>query len=418
MKRRGLAIVAAVVGALGADAVTAMELDACLAERDLRRVARVVDPEGRVVYARVLEQRDGRPVRLAYLADATTPLDRVFELAARDGGGASFEVTAARVCASVDLPQAELDAETRVIVSTGLNFAAHAEEAGGGDVFLFPKPAAPTAPYARLHPPAGVTLLDYEIELAFVLLEDIDPSDPPSREALLASTAFFLTNDVSDREPIILAAALSGPGTGFVEGKGQPGFLPAGPWLVRGSELFAALEACGGDGLGLRLFVDEGEGPVLRQSASTALMILDPHELIAYIGEQIDRLGRRTAMPFVKNGQERFYPLAVGEERPLLTAGSIVQTGTPEGVAISAPGALGVTLRGLVHLRSPFAQFLAEEQARIAAGTRGSYLKPGDRVRAQIDGLGTQEFEIGVAGTQPEPHACRVGGPVPASRGA
>jgi hypothetical protein len=110
-------------------------------------------------------------------------------------------------------------------------------------------------------------------------------------------------------------------------------------------------------------------------------------------------------MPFVRDGEERFYPLAVGEEAPVLTAGSIVQTGTPEGVALKAPGALGVTLRGMVRLRSPFEQFLVEEKARAAEGGTG-YLAPGSVVHASIDGLGAQMFEIGAPGGRADSHPC------------
>jgi len=398
------ALAGSVVFAFAASAFAAPSLDACLEGHELPRVARLLDPDGRIVYARVLEQQDGHVTRAATIAAATTPLAEVLKRVAQPQS-ASFSVTDDRVCAVVDLPEADLDAETHVIVSTGLNYAAHADEAGGGDVFLFPKPAAPTRPYARVHAPAGVTLFDYEVELAFVLVADVDPNDPPSQQELLAKSAFFLSNDLSDRESIIRNASLFGLGTGFVEGKGQPGFLPAGPWMVRGTELFAAVEACGADGLGLRLSVDPGDGAIQRQSASTALMILEPRELIAYLGDWIGERGRRTPMPFVRNGEERFYPLAVGEVEPLLNAGSIVQTGTPEGVALTAPGPLGVSLRGLLRLRSPFEQFLVEERARVAAGGT-SYLRPGDRVQASIDGLGTQVFEIGEAGGQAEPHAC------------
>jgi 2-keto-4-pentenoate hydratase/2-oxohepta-3-ene-1,7-dioic acid hydratase in catechol pathway len=408
MRPEPLAVLALALGwaaNAAADAGDFATLADCLEASQLPRIARLLDPQGRIVYARVSEQRDGHITRAVAIAEADTPLLRVFERV-NDAAGDAFPVTDDRVCAVVDLPQADLDAETRVIVSTGLNYAAHAEEAGGGDVFLFPKPAPPTPPYAPVHAPAGVLLLDYEVELAFVLLEAVDPFDPPSREALLATSAFFLTNDVSDREAIVRNAAFTGPGTGFVEGKGQPGFLPAGPWMVRGTELFAAVEACGADGLGLRLWVDHEAAP--RQDASTARMILQPPELIAHLGTWIREHGRRTPMPFERDGEERFYPLAVGEEARL-TAGSIVQTGTPEGVALKAPGPLGVTLRGALHLRSPFEQFLAEERARVAkGGTR--YLAPGDVVRARIDGLGTQVFEIGPSGTRPAPDACARGG--------
>ena len=404
MTRARLALCLAAACLTGsAPSVAASGLDDCLAGHDLLRVARVRGPEGRVVYARVTEQRDGRIRRASTIADAGTPLRQVFARGASGGEAADFAVSDDRVCAVVDLPEREIDAETRVIVSTGLNYAAHAEEAGGGDVFLFPKPAAPTSPYARVHAPAGVTLLDYEVELAFVLLEDVDPFSPPTREALLEKSAFFLTNDVSDREAIVRNAAFSGTGTGFAEGKGQPGFLPAGPWMVHGTALFAAMEACGADGLGLRLFVDDETTP--RQDATTALMILPPDALVARIGTWIEEHGRRSSMHFVRDGEERFYPLAVGEEAPVLTAGSIVQTGTPEGVALNAPSPLGVTLRGAIRLRSPFEQFLVEEKARVAeGGTR--YLAPGSRVRASIDGLGTQAFEIGEAGGQADPDPC------------
>jgi len=309
-----------------------------------------------------------------------------------------------RVCSVVDLPESALDAESLVIVSTGLNFAAHAEEAGGGDVFLFPKPAAPTHPYASVHAPAGVTLLDYEVELAFVLLEDIDPFTPPSRDELSAKSAFFLSNDVSDREAIIRNAALSGPGTGFSKGKGQPGFMPAGPWMIRGSELMDAIEACGADGLGLQLWVGDEVEP--RQDATTERMILQPHELVARIGTWIEEHGRLSTMTFSRPGESvRNYPLAVPEDAPRLPAGSIVQTDTPEGVALKAPSPLGVTLRGMLRLRGPFSQFLVEEKARVAeGGTR--YLAPGSVVTARIDGLGSQRFPVGAAGGHPKPHAC------------
>ena len=47
-----------------------------------------------------------------------------------------------------------------------------------------------------------------------------------------------------------------------------------------------------------------------------------------------------------------------------------------------------------MNLRSPFEQFRQEQLERAAAGEPGGYLDPGDRVRAQIDGLGAQIFRI------------------------
>jgi 2-keto-4-pentenoate hydratase/2-oxohepta-3-ene-1,7-dioic acid hydratase in catechol pathway len=206
---------------------------------------------------------------------------------------------------------------------------------------------------------------------------------------------------VTDREAIIRNATFSGPGTGFVAAKGQPGFLPTGPWLVRGRELFAAVAACGGHGLPIRLEVDAGEGFELRQDANTELLQLDPVALLARLAAQVRASGLRSEMPIVRGGQTRHYPLAVGESAPRLPAGSVVLTGTPSGVALAKPHPVRLTLRGALHLRGPFEQFRQEELARAALHEPGGYLTPGDRVRAQIAGLGTQLFRIAEPGAAP-----------------
>jgi 2-keto-4-pentenoate hydratase/2-oxohepta-3-ene-1,7-dioic acid hydratase in catechol pathway len=399
-------LLVAALGPWAAQAATRTELDRCLAEQDLPRVARVLQPDGRPAYGRVVAETDGVPTAIAPLGEAALDLASVFELAARQPAGRegpTWEIPAgdraSRICAPVRLTQEEIDAEQRVVVAAGLNYAAHAEEAGGGDVFLFPKPVAPTSPYGDVPMPAGVTLLDYEVELGFVLLTDIDLRRLPSRDELLSTTAFFVANEVSDREPIIRQASLTGQSTGFVEGKGQPGFLPVGPWMVRGRELFAALAACGADGLGLRLSVDEGDGFGPRQDARTDRMILDPLELLARLAQEVGEVGIVSPMSVLRDGRPRQYPLAIDAAGPRLPAGSLILTGTPEGVALQAPSPLAVTARGLLRLRGPFEQFRREELARAASGEPGGYLAPGDRVRASIDGLGTQIVRIAAPGS-------------------
>jgi hypothetical protein len=44
--------------------------------------------------------------------------------------------------------------------------------------------------------------------------------------------------------------------------------------------------------------------------------------------------------------------------------------------------------------------------AAPTAGGPGGYLEAGDRVRARIDGLGTQIVRIGAAGAPPAPDPC------------
>ena len=173
-----------------------------------------------------------------------------------------------------------------------------------------------------------------------------------------------------------------------------------------GRELFAAVAACGGRGLPIRLEVDAGEGFELRQDANTELLLLDPVALLARVAEQVRAAGLRSEMPVVRNGETRHYPLAVDPAAPRLPAGSLLLTGTPAGVALATPDPLGLVARGALRLRGPFEQFRQEELARAAAREPGGYLAPGDRVRARIAGLGTQIIRIAEPGA-PVPDLCR-----------
>ena len=405
-----IAVIAAAAVVSFGQRTSASDLARCLEEQPLARVARMVAPDGQPRWVRVLAATSGVPGLVAVLPNAAEDdlahvLARAAEPVPDDAERFAIAPTEAssRICAPVALSQSDIDAERKVIVAAGLNYAAHAEEAGGGEVFLFPKPAAPTPPYGTVSPPPGVTLLDYEVELAFVLLSDLALDALPSWQALLSQTAFFVANDITDREAIIVQSKLVGsvPSLGFVEAKGQPGFLPSGPWLVRGTELFGALAACGGRGFPIRLEVDDGEGFVTRQDANTEQMLLDPLELIARLREEVRSSGLRTAMPFRRGDQTRYYPLAVGESAPHLPAGSIILTGTPEGVALGTPDPLGLVARGALRMRGPYEQFRQEQLARAAAREPGGYLAPGDRMRARIAGLGTQIVRIAEPGAAP-----------------
>jgi len=410
-----LFLIALAWSALPAAAATPADTARCLEEADLPRVARVLAPDGTAVHARVLAHEQGRPTAFAFLAPTGTDLVDVFARAGRPQPSdapvwrIAEDELSSRVCSPVRLPQADLDAETAVVVAVGLNYAAHAEESGGGDVFLFPKPVEPSAPYGTVATPDGVTLLDYEVELAYVLLADVDLGNRPDLETFLDRFAFFVANDITDREAILRRVGLSPPGTGFVEAKGQPDFMPTGPWMVRGRELFEALERCGADGLGIRLSVDEGRGFEPRQDATTAKMIVGPHALLEQIAKQIETHGLRTEMPAERAEGVRYYPFAVEQRatgRAVLPAGSIVVTGTPEGIAMETPDLVPLLFRGLLRLRGPSEQFRVDELARAARDQPGSYLAPGDRVRASIDGLGTQELRIRPAGSPVQRDPC------------
>jgi 2-keto-4-pentenoate hydratase/2-oxohepta-3-ene-1,7-dioic acid hydratase in catechol pathway len=408
---RSLAVAALLLAAPRSPA-GASDLARCIEEQPLPRVARVAVAAGEVRWAHVLEAAGGMPTRVALLsadADLARAVASARQALPRDGEvvvDLAPDQAASKICAPVALRQAELDAEQRVIVAAGLNYAGHAEEAGGGDVFVFPKPAEPTPPYGIVSAPPAVVLLDYEVELGIVLLADVGLDAVPTWEELLERSAFFVANDVTDREPIIRHAAITGPGTGFVEAKGQPGFLPAGPWLVPGRELFAAVAACGGRGLPIRLEVNAGDGFEVRQDANTEQLLLDPVALLARLAEQVRASGVRSEMPVVRHGETRHYPLAIDPAAPRLPAGSLLLTGTPAGVALGTPRPLSLLARGALSLRGPFEQFRQDELARAAAREPGGYLAPGDRVRARIAGLGTQIIRIAEPGA-PVPDPCR-----------
>jgi 2-keto-4-pentenoate hydratase/2-oxohepta-3-ene-1,7-dioic acid hydratase in catechol pathway len=178
---------------------------------------------------------------------------------------------------------------------------------------------------------------------------------------------------------------------------------------VRASELVAALAACGGEGLGIALDVDEGDGFRPRQDSNTKAMILDPLALLGRIADEVALHGVVSSMPRRDADGERTFRLAVASpdrDSLVLPAGSIVLTGTPDGVAMHAPSPLAITLRGMLHLRGPLAQFRHEELARAASGGPGAYLEPGDRVRARIGGLGAQIVRIAEPGAAQAPDPC------------
>ena len=106
-------------------------------------------------------------------------------------------------------------------------------------------------------------------------------------------------------------------------------------------------------------------------------------------------------MPVVRDGATRHYPLAVDEAAPRLPAGSVVLTGTPEGVALATPDPLGLVARGALRLRSPFEQFRQEQLARAAARGPGGYLAPAIASARGSRGSGTSSFRIAEPGAPP-----------------
>lgn len=206
------------------------------------------------------------------------------------------------------------------VVCVGMNYAAHAAESGATPpeepVVFFKHPNTVVGPDDTVLLPPGTAAVDWEVELAIVI---------GARAAYLASDAEALTciagytisNDVSERDWQIKRS-----GGQWSRGKNAETFNPLGPRLVTRDEL--------GDATGLRIWSTVNGEP--RQDSSTADMIFTPPQIVRHLSQFM-----------------------------VLEPGDIVNTGTPEGVALSG---------------------------------RFPYLADGDVVELGIDGIGVQRQTV------------------------
>lgn len=224
------------------------------------------------------------------------------------------------------------------IVCVGLNYLDHAAEAGRSAPsrpMLFAKFAnavvADGEPVVR---PEGTHALDLEVELGVVIGRRA--TRVGRAQAMDHVAGYVVVNDVTARDwqgnPPALRDGEKGDGQ-WLRAKGSDTFLPMGPTFVTADELDPAA------GLGLRSYRIPGAGQpdagqeILMQDGTTADMIWDVPALIEFISRAIT-----------------------------LEPGDVIATGTPAGVGV---------------FRDP-----------------PVFLEPGDRVRCEIDGIGSVENPI------------------------
>ncbi|MFG3417627.1 fumarylacetoacetate hydrolase family protein [Micromonospora sp. NPDC049460] len=219
-----------------------------------------------------------------------------------------LDVTGERIGAPIARPGA--------VLCIGQNYSAHAAESGVAppdEPILFHKsPNTVVGPYDQVLVPRGSTRTDWEVELAVVIGRRARYLDSPA-EALAHVAGYAVTNDVSERD-----YQFADPGGQWSKGKSCETFNPLGPWLVTPDEV--------GDPQALRLRSWVNGEP--RQDSRTVDMIFD----VAYL---IWHLSQFT----------------------VLEPGDVLNTGTPQGVALSG---------------------------------RFPYLAAGDVMETEIDGLGRQ----------------------------
>ena len=197
-------------------------------------------------------------------------------------------------------------------------------------------------------------LLDYETELAFVLLEDVDwrRIEEPSYAPRMG---FFVANDLSARSVAALGEGRPDRDDYWGASKSFPGFLPVGPsiWVPDAPSL---------DVVPCVTLTAEVNGEV-RQRETTARLLYTPRRMLRAIAAR--------------------FP----DDLP--GAGDLVLTGTPEGVALRVPA----WKRALADLLG------IDRFARLSlligmAERSGRFLSPGDLVTVSGGPLGSASVRI------------------------
>jgi len=203
-----------------------------------------------------------------------------------------------------------------VILCVGQNYAAHAAESGAQPpttpIVFYKAPNTVVGPFDDVLIPRGSTKTDWEVELGVVIGRRTRYLASPD-DALAHIAGFVLSNDVSERD-----FQLAQSGGQWSKGKSCETFQPLGPWLVTPDEITDP------QALRLRSWVNDD----IRQDSSTKDMIFDVAYLVWHLSQY-----------------------------SVLDPGDLINTGTPQGVALSG---------------------------------RFPYLAPGDVTEVEIDGLGRQ----------------------------
>lgn len=259
---------------------------------------------------------DGKYWDLRSITDDVTPKFLTDGLDAmrksyRAGGLQPLDVTGARWGAPVSSVPA--------VICVGQNYAQHAAESGAEPprepIVFLKTPNTVAGPNDPVVIPPGAERVDWEVELGIVVGAPAYRLQSPE-EAIASIAGFVAVNDLSER-----SYQIERSGGQWSKGKCLPGFLPTGPWLATPDELnFGNLR--------MRSWVNGQQ----RQDATTTDMIFDVPALLVDISHYMR-----------------------------LEPGTIICTGTPQGVALSG---------------------------------RYPYLRIGDVCEIEIEGLGKQRQQF------------------------
>lgn len=227
------------------------------------------------------------------------------------------------------------------VVAQMTNFESHVKDAGMDPktvplTFFRKSSASISGPFDDIVRPEHIRLLDYEVEIGFVVGRAI-PVGTTITDTNLADyiAGLVITNDVSARDVQL-------PQTQFYEAKSYPTFTPVGPALV----LVDAEELARFGDLRLRLSVN---GQQRQNAVVDGDMLYRPLQALQSLS--------------------RFQDLA---------AGDLVLTGTPVGTALSAPPKPVEIIGNLLPPAVKWKAFFARQ------AKNPKYLQHGDVVEASV----------------------------------
>lgn len=308
-------------------------------------------------------------VRAADIFDAVRSVPKM-DLLAASGGNAP------RVTVRIDalLPSG---GTARRHVASGTNFPEHAVEADSNMVFNFPKfgaatPARTTVTYR------DDVLLDYEVEICVRFDRDIRTL----ADFDAALQGFFLCGDFTDRAELLRLVDTDNfdSGSGFSDAKSGSDFFPTGPFIVIPADWrsFVASERI--------LTTING---TITQDARGGEMTLDFRELTAKVLNDV------TSERFIYQGEHHRLV-----ETPMIPRGTVLMSGTAEGVLMRAPTIGEIAAGAFDHIRT--GAFATEQtgfesvvehfiEGELASGR---YLQRGETVRYAGSRLGTIRIEV------------------------
>lgn len=257
-------------------------------------------------------------------------------------------------------------------IAVGTNYPAHAGETGVKDgPFLFPKIVTPTGPFETVSTHNG--LLDYEVELAAVIIKPVKDGKLPNEFGLI------LSNDFTNRAALLRNIDIKNitSGKGFPQGKSADGFLPVGNLFIipKNPKQFAK-------NIELKLYVND----YLRQKSNTNSMLWDFEKTVSEIWKKKEY-----------NWEYNSTTVSLINEKNEIPSRTLILSGTPHGVIFQGIP-VSIKLKGILSwLTGGWDKTLPQNviEAYIKKSFKSkTYLQPNDTITIHTHRLGVIQNQV------------------------